>query len=51
MNLKIEEASLAGIGTSGEGARLVLERDIPLGDRRNFAFLSTLITYGAARDW
>jgi Ca2+-transporting ATPase len=50
VNLKIEEASLTGESVPVEkDARLVLEREIPLGDRRNFAFLSTLITYGRGK--
>jgi P-type Ca2+ transporter type 2C len=50
VNLKIEEASLTGESVPVEkDARLVLEREIPLGDRRNSAFLSTLITYGRGK--
>ena len=47
VNLKIEEASLTGESVPVEKhAALVLEADIPLGDRKNTAFMGTLITYG-----
>ena len=50
VNLKIEEASLTGESVPVEKhAALVLESDAPLGDRRNCAFLSTLITYGRGK--
>jgi len=47
VNLKVEEASLTGESVPvNKDARMVLDRDIPLGDRKNTAFMSTLITYG-----
>ena len=47
VNLKIEEASLTGESVPVEkNAALLLEGDAPLGDRRNLAFMSTLVTYG-----
>ncbi len=47
VNLKVEEASLTGESVPVEKkAALVLDNEVPLGDRRNSAFLSTLITYG-----
>ena len=47
INLKIEEASLTGESMPVEKrAGVVLDREIPLGDRRNTAFMGTLITYG-----
>ena len=50
VNLKIEEASLTGESVPVEKqAALVLDGDAPLGDRRNCAFLSTLITYGRGK--
>ncbi len=50
VNLKIEEASLTGESVPVEkNAKAVLEADIPLGDRRNTAFMGTLITYGRGR--
>ena len=50
MNLKVEEASLTGESVPVEKiADSVLEAEIPLGDRRNSAFMSTMITYGRGR--
>ena len=50
VNLKIEEASLTGESVPVEKkAGVVLDRDIPLGDRKNTAFMGTLITYGRGR--
>ncbi len=49
-NLKVEEASLTGESVPVEkDAVVVLDNDIPLGDRRNTAFMGTLITYGRGR--
>jgi P-type Ca2+ transporter type 2C len=50
VNLKIEEASLTGESVPVEkNASLVLDKEIPLGDRKNTAFMGTLITYGRGR--
>ncbi|MBN2439107.1 MAG: cation-translocating P-type ATPase [Deltaproteobacteria bacterium] len=50
VNLKIEEASLTGESVPVEkNAAVVLDRDIPLGDRKNTVFMSTLITYGRGK--
>ncbi|MEW6689980.1 MAG: HAD-IC family P-type ATPase [Pseudomonadota bacterium] len=50
VNLKIEEASLTGESVPVEKhAGVVLDKEIPLGDRRNSAFMGTLITYGRGR--
>ncbi len=50
VNLKVEEASLTGESVPvNKDARVVLDRDIPLGDRKNSAFMSTLVTYGRGR--
>jgi Ca2+-transporting ATPase len=50
INLKIEEASLTGESLPVEKiASVVLDADISLGDRRNTAFMGTLITYGRGR--
>jgi len=49
-NLRIEEASLTGESVPVEkDAALVLDKEIPLGDRRNTAFMGTMITYGRGR--
>ncbi len=50
INLKIEEASLTGESLPVEkNAQVVLDSDIPLGDRKNSAFMSTVVTYGRGR--
>ena len=50
VNLKIEEASLTGESLPVEKrAGLVLNKEIPLGDRKNIAFMGTLITYGRGK--
>lgn len=46
-NLKIEEASLTGESVPSEKDwEDVFERDIPLGDRTNMAYTSSVVTYG-----
>jgi Ca2+-transporting ATPase len=50
INLKVEEASLTGESVPVEkDAAAVLEAEIPLGDRKNAAFMSTMVTYGRGR--
>ena len=50
VNLKIEEAALTGESVPTEKrADVVLDREIPLGDRRNTAYMSTVVTYGRGR--
>ncbi|MBN2353106.1 MAG: cation-translocating P-type ATPase [Spirochaetales bacterium] len=50
VNLKVEEASLTGESVPvHKDCRLVLDKDIPLGDRRNLGFMGTLVTYGRGR--
>ena len=50
VNLKIEEASLTGESVPVEkSAAVVLDQDIPLGDRKNTAFMGTVITYGRGK--
>jgi Ca2+-transporting ATPase len=47
INLKVEEASLTGESVPvHKDARMVLDRDIPLGDRKNSAFMGTVVSYG-----
>ncbi|MDA8082699.1 MAG: cation-translocating P-type ATPase [Nitrospiraceae bacterium] len=49
-NLKVGEASLTGESMPVEKeAAVVLDKEIPLGDRKNSAFMSTLVTYGRGR--
>jgi Ca2+-transporting ATPase len=49
-NLRVEEASLTGESVPvGKEANLVLEEDLPLGDRRNSAYMSTLVSYGRGK--
>ncbi|MCX7669633.1 MAG: cation-translocating P-type ATPase, partial [Anaerolineae bacterium] len=49
-NLKIEEASLTGESVSVQKhAEVLLEPNAPLGDRKNSAFSSTVVTYGRGR--
>jgi Ca2+-transporting ATPase len=50
VNLKVEEASLTGESVPvDKNAKVVLDKEIPLGDRKNSAFMSTLVTYGRGR--
>ena len=50
VNLKVEEASLTGESVPVEkNAAAVLDQEIPLGDRRNSAFMGTMVTYGRGR--
>src|SRR5512145_2535627 len=50
VNLKVEEASLTGESVPVEkNAAAVLDKDIPLGDRKNSAFMSTMVTYGRGK--
>jgi Ca2+-transporting ATPase len=49
-NLKIDEASLTGESVPVQKrADAVLTRELPLGDRRTMAHMSTLVTYGRGR--
>ena len=49
-NLKVEEASLTGESVPVEkNAAILLDKEIPLGDRRNSAFMSTMVTYGRGK--
>lgn len=50
VNLKIEEASLTGESVSAEKeAKMTYDEDVPLGDRQNMAFMSTIVTYGRGK--
>jgi Ca2+-transporting ATPase len=49
-NLKVEEASLTGESVPvDKDPAVVLDQEIPLGDRKNTAFMGTLVTYGRGR--
>jgi Ca2+-transporting ATPase len=49
-NLRVEEASLTGESVPVQkNADLVLEEEIPLGDRKNMAYSSTVAAYGRGR--
>ncbi len=50
VNLKVEEASLTGESVPVEKvAGVVLDKEIPIGDRKNSAFMSTMATYGRGK--
>jgi Ca2+-transporting ATPase len=50
INLEIDESALTGESLPvHKNASMKLEQDIPLGDRRNTAFMGTTITYGRGR--
>lgn len=46
-NLKIEEAALTGESVPvDKNSETLVENNIPIGDRRNMAFMSSMVTYG-----
>jgi len=50
VNLRIDEASLTGESVPVEkNAQTRLEEDIPIGDRKNTAFMGTLVNYGRGK--
>lgn len=50
VNLRVEEASLTGESLPVQkNAATVLEQHVPLGDRKNTAFMGTLVSYGRGR--
>ncbi len=50
INLRIEEAALTGESVAVQkDANIRLEANVPLGDRKNTAFMGTLVSYGRGR--
>src|SRR5687767_14609458 len=50
INLRVEEASLTGESLAVQkNAATVLDKNVPLGDRKNTAFMGTLVSYGRGR--
>jgi Ca2+-transporting ATPase len=50
VNLRIEEAALTGESVPvDKDATITLVEDVPIGDRKNTAFMGTLISYGRGR--
>ncbi len=50
VNLRVDEAALTGESVpSKKDARTVLQPNIPLGDRKNTAFMGTIVTYGRGK--
>ena len=50
VNLRIEEASLTGESLAVQkNAASVLDKNLPLGDRKNTAFMGTVVSYGRGR--
>ncbi len=50
VNLRIEEAALTGESVPVQkDAATALEKEIPLGDRKNTAFMGTLVNYGRGK--
>jgi len=47
INLRVEEASLTGESLAVQkNAATVLDKNVPLGDRKNTAFMGTVVSYG-----
>jgi Ca2+-transporting ATPase len=49
MNLKVEEASLTGESVPVEKTAELLTGQVPLADRHNMGFMSTIVTYGRGK--
>jgi len=50
VNMRVEEAALTGESVPVQkNAALSLEQEIPLGDRKNTAFMGTLVNYGRGK--
>ena len=45
-SLQVNESALTGESTSVDKEASVLEKEVPLGDRKNMVFLGSLVTYG-----
>lgn len=48
-NLKIEEASFTGESVPAEKDIKAIDQDVPLGDRKNMSFMTTIVTYGRGK--
>ena len=47
VNLQVEEAALTGESHPAQkNAAMILEKNVPLGDRKNTTFMGTMVTYG-----
>jgi Ca2+-transporting ATPase len=47
VNLQVEEAALTGESQPAQkNAAMILEKNVPLGDRKNTTFMGTMVTYG-----
>ncbi len=50
VNLRVEEASLTGESLAVQkNAATTMDKDVPLGDRKNSAFMGTTVSYGRGR--
>ena len=50
VNLRVDEAALTGESVPAQkDARTILQANIPLGDRKNTAFMGTVVTYGRGK--
>ena len=50
INLRVEEASLTGESLPVQkSAATIIDKDVPIGDRKNTAFMGTLVSYGRGR--
>jgi Ca2+-transporting ATPase len=50
VNLKVNESALTGESVPVQkDAQVILDKDIPIGDRANSAFMGSMITYGRGR--